>query len=78
LLCAAPDVVERFRKCGEEYERVTAAGVKLTSICPLMYMNNPLSARKAVITNSNKLRAYSTARFFLDEQVLTIIVEGRV
>jgi len=78
LLCAAPDVVERFRKCRQEYERVTETGVKLTSICPLMYMNNPLSARKAVITNSNKLRAYSTARFFADEQVLNIIVTGNV
>jgi predicted aconitase len=76
LLCAAPDVVEQFRKSGKEYEWLIAAGAKLTSICPLMYMSNPLSARKAVITNSNKLRTYSTARFFLDERVLDIIATG--
>jgi predicted aconitase len=78
LLCAAPDVVEQFKKSGDEYERLIAAGARLTSICPLMYMSNPLSARKPVITNSNKLRTYSTARFFLDERVLDIIVAGRI
>jgi predicted aconitase len=78
LLCAAPDVVEQFKKSGDEYERLMAAGARLTSICPLMYMSNPLSARKPVITSSNKLRTYSTARFFLDERVLDIIVTGRI
>jgi predicted aconitase len=78
LLCAAPDVLEQFKKPGDEYERLMAAGARLTSICPLMYMSNPLSARKPVITSSNKLRTYSTARFFMDERVLDIIVTGRI
>lgn len=78
LLCAAPEVLARFREERDEHERLAAAGVRLTSICPLMYMNNPLSARRPVLTNSNKLRTYSTARFFLDDQVLEIIVSGKV
>jgi predicted aconitase len=78
VLCAAPEVVEQFKQDRDLFERASAAGLRFTSICPLMYMNNPLSARRAVITNSNKLRTYSTARFFLDQQVLDIIVRGRV
>lgn len=78
LLCAAPGVVEKFRESGDEYQRLIAAGARLTSICPLMYMSNPISAKKPVITSSNKLRTYSTARFFLDERVLDIIVTGRI
>jgi predicted aconitase len=77
-LCAAPDVIERLKQYGREYKRLIAAGVRLTSICPLAFMSNPLSARKAVITNSNKLRTYSTARFVPDEQVSDIITEGHI
>lgn len=78
LLCAAPDVVERFREYWEEYKQLIATGVKLTSICPLMYMSNPLLAKKPVMTNSNKLRTYSTTRFFTDEDTLKIITKGHV
>ena len=38
-------------------------GVKLSSICPLMYTNNPVTKGKAILTNSNKLRTYSVARY---------------
>ena len=48
-------------------------GARLTSICPLMYMNNPLCAKKPIITNSNKLRTYSTARFYTDQEILDIL-----
>lgn len=78
ILCAAPEVLDRFREEADAYTRLTAAGVRLTSICPLMYMNNPLSARRPVVTNSNKLRTYSTARFLPDEQVLATIVRGTI
>ena len=39
-------------------------------------MNNPLIAEEPVLTNSNKLRAYTTARFFPDEEILEMIVSG--
>lgn len=78
MLCAAPDVVEQFKEYKDEYDKLITAGVKLTSICPLMYMNNPLSAKKPIITNSNKLRTYSTARFFRDEETLEIIISGKL
>lgn len=78
MLCTASQVADRFREFRVDHEKLTASGAKLTSICPLMYMNNPLSAKKPVITNSNKLRTYSTARFFPDEEALEIIVTGKL
>ena len=40
-------------------------------------MSSPLARRRAVVTDSNKLRTYSSARFFLDDDVLGILVAGR-
>lgn len=74
ILCAAPDVIAAFAKDRTRYEQLYTAGVRLTSICALMYMNNPLCAKKPVITNSNKLRTYTTAKFLLDEELLAQIV----
>lgn len=39
-------------------------------------MNNPICSKKPVITNSNKLRTYTTSRFYTDEEILQIIVKG--
>ena len=48
-------------------------GVITSYICPLMYMNNPLCAKMPVITSSNKLRTYSTSRYYKDADILDII-----
>jgi predicted aconitase len=76
ILCAAPDVIEKFTKDTEAYDKLIATGAKLTYICPLMYMNNPLCSKKPVITNSNKLRTYTTSRFYTDDEILRKITEG--
>lgn len=52
------------------------AGVVISYICPLMYMNNPLCKSKAVITSSNKLRTYTSAKYFTDSEILDIITGG--
>lgn len=78
VLCAAPDVISKFKSDGEAYKKLTDMGLHLTYICPLMYMSNVECANQPIITNSNKLRTYSTARFFLDDEVLDIIVNGNV
>ena len=52
-------------------------GVILSYICPLMYMNNPLCKKKAVITSSNKLRTYTSARYYTEADILAIITGGR-
>ena len=77
-MCAAPDVVKKFRADGRAYNKLINAGAHLASICLLVYMGNPLCARKPVVTNSNKLRTYSAARFFLDRDILKIITFGQI
>lgn len=78
VFTAAPDVVERFKSNDQYYSKLKSFGVNLSSICPLMYMNNPISSKRAVITNSNKLRTYTTARYFTDEEIARIMVRGKV
>ena len=41
-----------------------------------MYMNNPLCKKKAVITSSNKLRTYTSARYYTDDEILAQITKG--
>lgn len=77
VLCAAPAVAEKFRRSGN-YARLTATGATLTSICPLMYTNNPLTKRIPIATSSNKLRTYSAARYYKDSELLTLISGGEV
>ena len=56
--------------------RLKATGVITSYICPLMYMNNPLCAKMPVVTSSNKLRTYTTARYFTDDEILLLITRG--
>ena len=41
-----------------------------------MYMNNPLCGKMPVITSSNKLRTYTTARYYTDDEILVQITKG--
>lgn len=72
VMTASPQVKTRFMQT-EYYGRLMKTGVKLSSICPLMYTNNPLTKGKAIITNSNKLRTYSVARYYMDEKILAVL-----
>ena len=77
VFTAAPGVAKEFRQT-EYAARLEATGVVLSTICPLMYMNNPLSKKMPVITSSNKLRTYTSARFYSDEEILAKITrEGK-
>lgn len=60
-----------------EYKMLKSMGVVVSYICPLMYMNNPLCAKKPVITNSNKLRTYTSSRYYSDAEILDQIVGGK-
>ena len=76
VLTTAPDVLEAFKK-KKEYQDLVDAGVVLSYICPLMYMNNPICQKVPTITSSNKLRTYTSARYYKDAQLLEIITGGR-
>ena len=72
VFTAAPGVIKAFEET--EYANILKReGVVTSSICPLMYMNNPLCKSMPVITSSNKLRTYSSARFYPEEEILQMI-----
>ena len=75
VFTTAPAVLREFEKT-EYAPRLKACGVILSYICPLMYMNNPLCGKMPVITSSNKLRTYTTARYYTDEEILSQITNG--
>ncbi|MBQ6465380.1 MAG: DUF521 domain-containing protein [Oscillospiraceae bacterium] len=72
VFTAAPAVLRAFEET-EYANRLKRCGVVTSSICPLMYMNNPLCKSMPVITSSNKLRTYSSARFYPEAEILRMI-----
>ena len=75
VFTAAPGVLKEFEKTPYA-ARLKATGVITSYICPLMYMNNPLAGKMPVITSSNKLRTYTTARYYTDDEILVQITKG--
>ena len=75
VFTTAPAVKKAFEET-DFAERLKATGVILSYICPLMYMNNPLAGKMPVITCSNKLRTYTTARYYTEEEILEQITKG--
>ena len=75
VFTTAPAVKKAF-EASEYAKRLEATGVVLSSICPLMYMNNPLCGKMPVITCSNKLRTYTTSRYYTEAEILAKITKG--
>ena len=75
VFTSAPAVIKEFEKTPYA-ARLKATGVILSYICPLMFMNNPLCKAMPVMTSSNKLRTYTTARYYTEEEILTKITKG--
>ena len=75
VFTAAPGVLKEFNKTSYA-ARLKNTGVVTSYICPLMYMNNPLCSKMPVITSSNKLRTYTTARYYTDDEILVQITKG--
>ena len=75
VFTTAPAVLKEFEQT-EYAERLKKTGVIVSYICPLMYMNNPLCAKMPVITSSNKLRTYTTSRYYTDDEILEQITKG--
>ncbi len=76
VFTSAPDVIKEFEKSADA-AKLREMGVIVSYICPLMYMNNPLCAKMPVITNSNKLRTYTSARYYSDAEILDQITGGK-
>ena len=75
VFTASKPVLREFEKT-EYAERLRKTGVITSYICPLMYMNNPLCGKMPVITSSNKLRTYTTSRYYTDDEILVQITKG--
>ena len=75
VFTASPAVLKEFEKTPYA-ARLKSTGVITSYICPLMYMNNPLAGKMPVITSSNKLRTYTTARYYTDDEILMQITKG--
>ena len=77
IFCAAPDVREAFEKrYPVRSRRLKKIGVTISGLCPLSYTSNPLTDKIRIITASNKLRYYSKARFYSEEELVEIITGG--
>lgn len=76
VLCTAPPVREEFIKT-ERYQKLVKTGARVTCICPLMYTSNPLTKSRRMMTCSNKLRTYSVARYYKDDELLDIITGNK-
>ncbi len=72
VLTTAPDVLDKFKK-SDMYDRLLSTGATLSYICPLMYTSNPFTKKRNIMTNSNKLRTYSMARYYKDDDILAKI-----
>ncbi len=75
VFTTAPGVKKEFDKT-DYAQRLEKTGVILSCICPLMYMNNPLCKAMPVMTSSNKLRTYTTARYYTEAEILEKITKG--
>lgn len=75
VFTAAPAVLKKFKET-DYAGRLEKTGIIVSDICPLMYMNNPLSTSMPVITSSNKLRTYTSARYYTDDEILQQITKG--
>ena len=75
VFTSSPAVLKEFNNTGYAV-RLKAMGVITSYICPLMYMNNPLCKSMPVITSSNKLRTYTTARYYTDDEILEALTKG--
>lgn len=75
VFTTAPAVLKEFKQTPYA-ARLEATGVILSYICPLMYMNNPLCKSMPVMTSSNKLRTYTTARYYTEAEILEKITKG--
>ncbi len=75
VFTTAPGVKKAFDQT-EYAARLKQTGIILSCICPLMYMNNPLCGKMPVITCSNKLRTYTSSRFYSEDEILAKITKG--
>jgi len=72
-------VKQDFEKRNPEIaKKLDSYGVTRPINCPMMWCSTPVSGAERVATNSNKTRVYTTARFFFDDVLTHLIVNGEL
>jgi predicted aconitase len=74
---AAPQTLNLFRK-SNSFRELLDSGVRFSPACCETIFETRMITGKPIITNSNKLRAYTTARYFEEQDLLKILVSGQV
>jgi|APSaa5957512535_1039671.scaffolds.fasta_scaffold16410_2 predicted aconitase len=67
-----------IEKHPEDAKYLDDIGVKIALQCPMMYLQTPIQDQELIVTNSNKCRVYSTARFFFDDKLINIVRTGKL
>ena len=78
ILFAAPQVIRRFTADADRHQRLREAGVLLSTACAETLFEGQVCSKDAIVTNSSKLRAYTSARFFPDEEILGVVLKGEI
>jgi predicted aconitase len=78
ILFSSAQVIETFKSDVVAYRRLKKAGVRLSTACAETLFEGEVCSRDAIVTNSNKLRAYTSARFFPDDEILRILLTGEI
>ncbi len=74
---ASSAVIKQFKSTNQELSDAMAdSNVTVTENCPVMYTTTPKLSDEFVVTNSNKTRVYSKSRFYMDDQILQILMTG--
>ena len=75
VFTSSTGVIKEFNRTPNA-KKLADMGVVVSYICPLMFMDNPLCQGMPVITSSNKLRTYTTARYYSNDEILDILTRG--
>ena len=79
LLCSTLVKNHFMDKHPELVRDMTRAGITFTNSCPLTYMGIPgITQTEFAVTNSNKAREYTNSRFFVDDDILEIVLTGEI
>jgi len=70
ILCTAPDTARLVRADAQIMDLCAEHDIRISHICGLAHMLNPVTAARPIITDSAKLQYYTSARFYTEDALL--------
>jgi len=72
-------VADKFRQTYPELaQKMDDMNITITHNCPALYASTPKQSDEIICTNSNKTRVYSKSRFYMDNDLVHIVVTGKL